>query len=233
MAAKIAKYKLPHSEEALDTLANSVFTYGSPHIEGASADWTDILLTSWTAFKEAVAAWTPAYAACKGAHLPHDTEVKNIAEGALRAALSDLLARGLLIAPRTTADAVAMGFHLVDDSRTTVTEVSDSVDIDDITNGIIPGSHTHVMHYRVAGKSNRAKAPYHLAVIQVFIRGKDDPEPVLNSEEGWGKDYISLSEPFEIRHDPGDVGKTAYYRAHWETDSGVKGPWSMASAEVP
>jgi hypothetical protein len=55
----------------------------------------------------------------------------------------------------------------------------------------------------------------------------------LNNEKGWSKDYISMVEPFEIRHEPGDVGKTAYYRAHWETPSGVKGPWAMASAEVP
>ncbi|MDR3311764.1 MAG: hypothetical protein LBS64_01340 [Spirochaetaceae bacterium] len=25
----------------------------------------------------------------------------------------------------------------------------------------------------------------------------------------------------------------APHRAHWETSSGVKGPWAMASAEVP
>jgi hypothetical protein len=32
---------------------------------------------------------------------------------------------------------------------------------------------------------------------------------------------------------PGDVGKTAYYRAHWETTGGIKGPWVMSSAKVP
>jgi hypothetical protein len=36
MANKIAKYTLPKSEEALDTLANSVLTYATPHIEGAA-----------------------------------------------------------------------------------------------------------------------------------------------------------------------------------------------------
>jgi hypothetical protein len=126
-----------------------------------------------------------------------------------------------------------MGFHLLDDIRTTVTAVNDAVDIDSITNGPIPGSHTHILHYHIEGSPRRAKAPYHLAVFQVYIQGADDPPPILNSERGWSKDYVSLNEPFELRHEPGDVGKTAHYRALWETEGGVKGPWSMASAEVP
>jgi hypothetical protein len=233
MTQKIAKYTLPRSEEALDTLANGVFTYASPHIDGAEADWTDVPTASWTAFKAARAAWGPAYAACKGAHLPKETEAKNLAEAVLRAALTGLLDRGFLLDPRTAEDAVAMGFHLIDDTRTTLTVVSEAVDIDEITNGPIPGSHTHIIRYHIEGHPHRSKAPYHLAVFQVYIRGPADPEPILNSERGWSKDYVSMNEPFELRHEPGDVGKTAYYRAHWETDGGLKGPWAMSSAEVP
>jgi hypothetical protein len=233
MKKKIAKYTLPRSEEALDTLANSVLTYVTPHIEGVGADWTDIPTASWTAFKAAHAAWVPAYTACKGACLPRNTEVKNLAEDVLREALSDLLDRGLLLEPRTAADAVAMGFHLLDGTHTVVTAVNDVVDIDSIANGPIPGSHTHILHYRIEGSPRRAKSPYLLAIFQVYIQGAGDPPPILNSERGWSKDYVSLNEPFELRHEPGDVGKTAHYRALWETESGVKGPWSMASAEVP
>ena len=233
MAKKIARYTLPRSEVALDTLANSVLTYTKPHIEGQEADWTDIPAASWAAFKAAQAAWVTAYAACKGAHLPKDTAAKNLAGNALRESLRDLLDRGLLLEPRTAEDAVAMGFQLIDDIRTTITVVNDAVAIDSISNSFIPGSHTHVVRYHIEGHAHRSKAPYHLAVFQVYIRGASDPEPILNSEQGWSKDYISMHEPFELRHDPGDVGKTAYYRAHWEMSNGVKGPWSMASAEVP
>jgi hypothetical protein len=258
MAKKIAKYTLPRSEEALDTLANSVLTYASPHLDpstlstgsgqadsGTKTDgdrgsvaavaepWTDIPPASWQAFKDAHAAWVPAYAACKGAHLPWNTEVKNLAETDLRESLTGLLDRGLLLAPRTAADAVAMGFHLIDDTRTVVTKVNDAVDIDEITNGAIPGSHIHVIGYRIEGRPTRAKAPYHLAIFQVYIQGPGDPPPILNSDRDWSKDYVSMNEPFELRHEPGDVGKTAYYRAQWETDGGIKGPWAMSSAEVP
>jgi hypothetical protein len=40
MTKKIAKYTLPRSEEALDTLAHSVLTYATPHIEGAGTKVT-------------------------------------------------------------------------------------------------------------------------------------------------------------------------------------------------
>ena len=233
MSKKVARHTLPKSEAALDTLVNSVLTYAKPHIEGQEADWTDIPAPSWTAFKAAQATWVTAYAACKGAHLPKDTAAKNLAGSVLRDSLRDLLDRGLLLAPRTAEDAVAMGFQLIDDARTMITVVNDAVDIDSISNSPIPGSHTHIVRYHIEGRARRSKSPYHLAVFQVYIRGPGDPEPILNSEQGWSKDYISLSEPFELRHEPGDVGKTAYYRAHWETANGVKGPWAMVSAEVP
>jgi hypothetical protein len=233
MAKKIAKYALPRSEEALDTLTNSVLTYALPHIEGDNIDWIDIPPASWAAFKAAHAVWVSAYAACKGAHLPGDTEAKNVAEKELRDALSNLLNRGLLLEPRTEADAVKMGFHLLAHTYTVVTEVNDAVDIDSITNGPIPGSHVHVVRYRIDGHARRAKSPYHLAIFEVYIQGAGDPPPVLNSEKGWGKSFNCMNEPFELRHESGDQGKVAHYRAAWESKSGVIGPWSMASAEIP
>jgi hypothetical protein len=70
-------------------------------------------------------------------------------------------------------------------------------------------------------------------VFQVYLKGTSDADPILNNERGWSKDYVSMNEPFEIRHESTDMGKIAYYRAHWETPGGAKGPWSMMSAEVP
>ena len=157
MAKKIARHALPRSEAELDTLANSVLTYTTPHIEGQEADWTDIPAASWTAFKTAQAAWVTAYAACKGAHLPKDTAAKNMAGNVLRESLRGLLDRGLLLAPRTAEDAVAMGFRLLDDTRTTTTVVNDAVDIDSISNGPIPSSHIHIMRYHIEGHARRSK----------------------------------------------------------------------------
>jgi hypothetical protein len=233
MSKKIAKYKLPHKEEDLDTLANSVYTYCSPHITGAAPDWPDIPLTVWTAFRTALAAWTPAYEACKVPHLPGQTEAKNLARTALQDALTDLLDRGLLLPPRTAADAVSMGFPLIDDTPTSVEEIRDTVDIDSITNGIIPGSHLHVIHYHILGSAHRAKAPYQMAVFQVHYRNQGEDEPDLNAGHGWGRDHLSMNEPFELHHEPEHAGKTAYYRARWQTHAGLQGPWAMASALVP
>jgi hypothetical protein len=208
MVKKFAKYELPKSEEALDTLANSVLTYATPHIEetagtgnSPSADWTDVPLDKWTAFKDAL----------RHGHQPMQP------------------AKGLI----SLRDAVAMGFSLLDDTRMSITVVNDAVDIDNISNGPIPGSHVHIIRYYIEGKAHRAKVPYHLAVFQVYLKGAGDAEPILNSERGWSKDYVLMNEPFEIRHEQSDMGKIAYYRAHWETMGGAKGPWSMMSAEVP
>jgi hypothetical protein len=94
------------------------------------------------------------------------------------------LDHGFLLAPRTETDVVAMGFSLVDGTRTSITVVNDAVDIDNISNGPIPGSHAHIISYHIEGKAHRAKAPYHLAVFQVYLKGAGDAEPILNSERG-------------------------------------------------
>jgi hypothetical protein len=133
MTSKFAKTGLPKTEEALDTLANSVLTYAEPHIEGSGGtpgDWTDIPAASWGAFKTALAEWTPLYARCKVAHLPQDTELKNTAKDNLCAALQDLIARGLLAAPRSAADAVGMGFELLDHTHTPKPTPADHVEFE-------------------------------------------------------------------------------------------------------
>jgi hypothetical protein len=249
---RITGYKFPDSEEDLDTLANSVLTYAKPHIEGASAPstgsgtgggsvaepveavepWPDISASSWTAFKAAYAAWGPAYAACKGAHPRRDTEAKNKALVALRFTLAGLLERGLLLEPRTAKDAAAMGCHLLDATATVLGVMIDVLIIDSLTNDPIPGSHTHIIRYHIKQNTHSTRVIYYQAVFQVYLQGAGDPPPVLNSERGWSKGYVSLNAPFELRHEPGDVGKTAHYRVRWVTEGGVKGPWSMASAKV-
>jgi hypothetical protein len=52
MAKKIAKYPLPKAQESLDTLANSVFTYAAPYIDGAEVDWTDIPVANRAVFSQ-------------------------------------------------------------------------------------------------------------------------------------------------------------------------------------
>jgi hypothetical protein len=233
MAKKIAKQELPKTEEGLDSVAVSVIEHASAPIQAEDPKWKDISPVLWTAFLDAHADWTPAYAACKVAHLPKDTEKKNLAEKALRKSLTDLLDRGFLLDPRTAEDAVAMGFELIDPTHTVPTEVTDTVDMDRITNGPIPGSHTHVINYRIDGSTHRAKAPYHMAVFQVYIKNADDPAPSLHNDQGWSKDYVNLTEPFEMVHKDEDANKIAYYRAHWEAHGGLKGKWAMASARIP
>ena len=233
MLKKIAKYALPKREKDLDTLANSVYTYGSPHITGQDPDWTDIPIVSWTAFVAALNGWGQAYAACKIPHLPSETAAKNQAEAQLRSSLMELLYRGLLLPPRTAEDVVAMGFHLVDYSHRSAGKVTDTVDIESIANGTIPGTHTHIIRYRIQGRARRAKAPYKMAVFQIAVRGSSESAPDLNTDEDWGRDHNNVNEPFTIHHGPEHTGKTAYYRACWQASAGPRGPWAMSSAPIP
>ena len=233
MSKKIVKYEVPTNEEELDAMANRIYTYGGPHITGPDADWTDIPLPTWTAFRSALMAWSPAYAACKVPHLPGHTAPKNLAKGNLRSAIDDLIMRGLCEPPRTLEDLLNMGFHERDSTRTPVEKIDDFVDIDTILNGVIPGTHDHTVHYRILGHPTRAKAPYQMAIFQVYVRGPADPEPVLKSEEPWGPDQTCMNEPFEVSYEPQDMGKTAYYRARWQVIGGVRGGWSMATAIIP
>ena len=177
--------------------------------------------------------WTPAYEACKAPHLPSQTAAKNQAKADLADALRELIYRGLLLPPRTTADILAMGFHLADLIHTPIEKIEDLVDIDTITTGIVPGTHVHIVHYHIHGSPTRAKDPYQLAVFQVYLRGPNDPEPVLESEDPWGPDHTNMNEPFEVHYGPEHTGWTAYYRARWQAYNSVRGNWTMSNALIP
>ena len=79
----------------------------------------------------------------------------------------------------------------------------------------------------------RAKGHYQLAVFQVYLRGADDPEPVLESDEPWGPDQLNKNEPFEVHYGPEHSGKTAYYRARWQAFSSAQGDWTSSNALIP
>jgi hypothetical protein len=162
MEKKIAKYRLPEKEADLDSLVDSVWRYAGGQSRAAAQARTRQrslpyslprafavralllgsiaatqpacrkALTVWDAFVRARSAWKQRYAVCKSDHVHSDTQRKNEAKEAVSVALSDLLGRGLLLPPRTAADAdaVTMGFQLIDDKPTHPTTITDTVDID-------------------------------------------------------------------------------------------------------
>jgi hypothetical protein len=235
MEEKFASNRIPRTDEALDLLTQTLEDYATPHIEGGggiSPDWTDISLAHWANFKTAHAVWKVIYAVCKKPHLPKDTQAKKTAKAALCDALNVLINRGLLLAPRTPEDVVAMGFSLIDNTPTDTTKVNDTVAFGNMTSGTVLGSHVHIVPYNITGSTSRSKAPYHLAVFQVCIRDRGESAPRLKDKTGWSNDHISMKTPFEYEHDAADVGKIAYYRACWEANSGAKGKWTMTSGEI-
>jgi hypothetical protein len=234
MAKKLAKYEIPKSDKAVDRLAKSVLAYAGPRIEGINGgtpQWPDIPIASWMTFKSTQEVWVVAYAACDVPHLPSVTEAKNLAKAELRLALSDLLERGLLVYPRTTDDVLAMGFSLVDDTPTSVTMVTDAVDMT-ISNDPLPDSYRQIIHYKILGAASRSKEPYLLAVFQIYIQGPGDPPPRIDDDSVWSNDIINMKSPYTHQHLSTDVGKTCWFRARWQAKGGKRGPWTMRRAGI-
>ncbi|MDR1220239.1 MAG: hypothetical protein LBK73_11625 [Treponema sp.] len=237
MTNKFAKTGLPKVEEALDTLVNSVVTYAAPHIEGSGGtpgDWTDIPAASWSAFKAARAEWTPLYAKCKTAHLPQDTELKNAAKDKLIAALQDLIARGLLANPRTPADAVGMGFELLDHSHSPRPTPTDHVEFEF---ALDPESHTVRIAYHIEGRKGHGKGSYHGVEVRIWVRPLDAPAPETAETEGW-RSEVDTATPWSHTFTAAEIGQRLYVAMRWENQSSGKdqasgkGPWSAISSVI-
>jgi hypothetical protein len=130
------------------------------------------------------------------------------------------------------ADKFVMGIGPVDETDTPQGSVGDGVEMT-VTNGLLVDSHIQYIHYKRQGAANRAKAPWHLAVFQMYVQGPGDPAPLVNNDALWSRDIINLASPFVVQHGDADAGKTCWYRAHWEALDGKKGPWSMVRAMIP
>jgi hypothetical protein len=228
-----AKINIPRTHAKLDALTTQIVAYGTVKMDPSTGTWKDIPQVFWTEFISAYNIWKAAYAAVQGDHTRVQTQEKNDARDALIVSLQNLIMHGLVSAPRDKADIVGMGFALRDEVRTSKFEVTDSVEIDRIENGTTPGSHEHYVYYRVAGRKNRSKSPYYIAVFQVSVRADGEDPPDLNNDADWGHDEVSPNEPFKRSFPPADDGKRAWYRARWESRTGKHGPWSMSNAEVP
>ena len=237
MINKFAKTGLPKTEAALDTLANSILAYAAPHIEGSggtASDWTDIPATSWGAFKAALVKWTPLYAKCKAAHLPQDTEEKNLAKDTLRAALQDLIVRGLLASPRTPVDAVAMGFELLDTARSPRPTPTDHVAFEF---AIDPESHTVRISYRREGSKGYGKGTYHGVEVRFWVRPLDAAAPETADADGW-RSEVDTATPWAHTFAASEIGQRLYVAMRWENESSGKdqatgkGPWSAIRSIV-
>ncbi|MDR1325867.1 MAG: hypothetical protein LBK00_07525 [Treponema sp.] len=237
MTNKFAKTGLPGTEEALDTLANSVLTYATPRIEGGggtAGDWTDIPAASWGAFKTALAEWTPLYAKCKAAHLPQDTELKNTAKDKLRAAVGDLIAHGLLANPRTAADALAMGFELLDHAHSPKPTPTDHVEFEF---ALDPESHTVRIAYHIEGRKGSGKGSYHGVEVRFWVRPLDAAAPETAADDGW-RSEVDTATPWARTFAASEIGQRLYVAMRWENQSSGKdqaagkGPWSAIRSVV-
>jgi hypothetical protein len=130
------------------------------------------------------------------------------------------------------SEKVAMGIHPRGTTHTPQGDVTDVVAMTIINDSVLE-SHRHIISYKKLGSASKAKAPWHMAIFQIYIQGPGDPVPVIDDEDTWSNDVINMATPFIHKHRSTDVGKIAWYRACWVARGGKKGDWTTGRAMIP
>jgi hypothetical protein len=151
---------------------------------------------------------------------------------ALDAKMRYIKKRNFTKPPLTAADFISLGLKVPDTTPSPGSTVTDTVDMT-ITNDPVADSHRQIIRYKRLGAANKSKAPWHMAVLQIYIQAAGDPDPAIDDDALWSKDIVNLSSPYIHQHHSADAGKTCWYRAHWEAENSDKGQWSMARAMIP
>jgi hypothetical protein len=226
MSKKIAKEKLPDSDEGLDARAHAVDDYAAPHVEGvggASGDWPDVSMARWQNFKAALANWDVAYAASKKPHLPGVTKDKNAAGKALREALKDLFEHGFLLDPRTEGDVVNMGFELVDSNPTSV-PIPDTVGV--ILQLILMAGHAIRIHFKDELSPKSEAIPAGMGGLLLFYAWGD---AAITDLSLLSERVLMTRSPFVLALPPEAEGKVLSLAVRWQNKKGNLGRWSRIS----
>jgi hypothetical protein len=231
----MAKDIYPTTVDGVDDFVGNIVTYVTEKVTAASggtAEWTHIPAAETQTLTELYDDYHRKHMVCKGDPTSSDRLARKEAGDKLEKFTRYYIKRYLSFPPVTDVDREKMHLHLLNTKPTPQGPVNEGVEIT-ITNDPMADSHRHILYYKREGASNKAKAPWHLAVFQIYIQGPDDPAPMIDSERFWSKDFINMDSPYTHQHTTPDVGKTCWYRAHWEATNGAKGPLSMARAQIP
>jgi hypothetical protein len=190
---------------------------------GGTAEWPHIPAAEIEKLTELFDDFHRKHMVCKGDPTSADRLARKEAADRLEEFMRYFIKRYLNFDPVTDVDREKMHLHLRDTKPTPQGPVSDGVEVT-ITNDPLADSHRHILHYKREGASNKAKAPWHLVVFQTHIQEPDTPDPMIDGERFWSKDFINLDSPYTHQHLSTDAGKTCWYRAHWEASNGAKGP---------
>jgi hypothetical protein len=225
----------PTTFDGVDDFVGNIVTYVTEKVTAASggtAEWTHIPAEETQTLTELYDDFHSKHVVCKGDPTSADRLARKEAADTLEKFTRYFVKRYLSFDPVTNVDREKMHLPLLNQKSTPQGTVNEAVEIT-ITNDPMADSHRHILHYKREGASNKAKAPWHLAVFQIYIQGPDDPAPMIDSERFWSKDFINMDSPYTHQHVSTDVGKICWYRAHWEASSSAKGPLSMARAQIP
>jgi hypothetical protein len=180
--------------------------------------WTHIPVSAAEALAADYGVWHAAYDATLVPHVPAVTAVKNAAREHSDDVLKEFKTRYLLYAPVTTADLIAMGFHIAKEpSRIEPPATRPQLTFDTSTPLQVG------IYYHDEGSTRRGKPDHvHAAFLRWDFRDTAPPHPndLKNA-------ITDTDQPAMIKYLETDRGKTICAAGAWQIErEGELGPWS-------
>jgi hypothetical protein len=197
-----------------------------PKISGTPPAWAHIPPEAFTRLQDAYAAWSAAYETFIGPHTKVDTEAKNDAKKAAKAAIRPFVNQYLRFPPVTDEDRTAMGIPNRDNIRTPI-GIPKTIPVFTI---IIKGIRQVTIPFHNEGTTSRA-IPYGMngAVVSWKVSDTLITKPKLLDHT-----ELATKSPCILHFDEEDRGKIVSIALQWQNEGGVRGDYStVESAIIP
>jgi hypothetical protein len=222
----MGKDYLALNDAVFDKWFKFMIQYVNVKCTGATPEWTHIPQAVRTALADAYAAWYTAYANTIGPHTPVDTEAKNDAKKAAKAAVRPFVNQYLRFPPVTDEDRTAMGIPNRDPTRTPIGKPKTKP----VFNVQVKGARSLTLPFHDEGTTSRA-IPYGMSGA-VISSGIFDSPPA--NQKQLASTVLATASPHVLEFEEEDRGKRVYIAMQWQNERGVRGNYTdMQSAIIP
>jgi hypothetical protein len=217
---------IPYKDGDFDAWFGFMFQYVSQKCAGVSPEWPHIRQEALGPLADLHAAWKTAYAAVIGPHTKVDTEAKNNARDAAKAAIRPFVNQYLRFPPVTNKDRTAMGIHNPDTKPTPVKPP----DTGPVFTVVQSGPRTLGIVYRWGENGKKGSKPPGVQGARIYYGVLDTP-PV--EQEDLPAAVWATRCPHVVTFRETDRGRRAYFALKWETrKENGESPWSEFQSEL-
>jgi hypothetical protein len=222
----MSKDYIPANDGAFNNWFKYLNQYVNTKCTGQSPEWTHIPQGARTDLQSAYADWYTAYAVTLTPHTPVDTEAKNDAKKAAKAAVRPFVNQYLRFPPVTDEDRTAMDIPNHDIKPTPVPVPKDIPEVEAQT----PKPRVLSFRFRRATMKRWGKPEDVHGMELVWLLTETPPVHVRDLAHS----SFATKSPLELSFDEDERGKKLYYAVRWETGTAKKGDFSeIYSAIVP